>query len=216
VLAEALETERTRIARELHSGAAQTLVSIKVNLELMEALMPNASEPVAGAMRRLRLLTNQALSEIRVISQGLHCPDWQRLNLREALELLWQMTGVSEKFHSKLEIHSLKSALPDAVRYTIYRAAQEGLANVLRHSGATEVRLESGEQNGCVYLILEDNGSGFDARRFLHGAKTPNCGIGLRAMREGVLALTGKFSLTSGSGGTRVEIKLPIAANRGR
>jgi two-component system NarL family sensor kinase len=213
VLTEALEMERTRIARELHSGAAQTLVSMKANLEVMEALMPNAPDPVTSAMRRVQLLIDQAFSEIRSISQRLHRPDWQRLNLQQALELLWHTTGIPEKFHSKFEIHSVESALPDAVRFTIYRAAQEGLANVLRHSGATEVRLESGERNGRVYLVLEDNGSGFDMREFLHDAKTPNCGIGLRAMREEVLALNGEFAVTSGSGGTCVEIALPIVEN---
>jgi two-component system, NarL family, sensor kinase len=216
VLAEALEMERTRIARELHSGAAQTLVSIKANLELMEALMPNAPEPVTSAMRRLQLLTEQAFSEIRSISQGLHRPDWQRLNLQQALEILWHTIGIPEKFHSKFEIYSMQSALSDAVRFTIYRAAQEGLSNVLRHSGATEVRLESGEQNGRIYLIVEDNGSGFDVSEFLHGAKTHYCGIGLRAMREEVLALNGDFGLTSGSGGTCVEITLPVTQNRER
>jgi two-component system NarL family sensor kinase len=214
VLAEALEMERTRIARELHSGAAQTLTGIKVNLELMEALMPNMPEPMTRAMGRAQLLADQALSEIRSISQRLHRPDWQRLNLQEALELLWRTARVPEKFHSKFEMTRMESALPDAVRFTIYRAAQEGLANVLRHSGATEVRLASGERNGRVYLVLEDNGSGFDTREFLHGVKTPNCGIGLRAMREEVLALNGEFALTSGSGGTCVEITLPIAENR--
>ena len=78
------------------------------------------------------------------------------------------------------------------------------------------MRLESGERNGRVYLVLEDNDSGFDVREFLHGTKTPNCGIGLRAMREEVLAFNGEFDLTSGSGGTCVEITLPVAENRER
>jgi signal transduction histidine kinase len=52
VLAEALEMERTRIARELHSGATQTLTGIKVNLELMETLMPNMPEPMTRAVGR--------------------------------------------------------------------------------------------------------------------------------------------------------------------
>lgn len=85
---------------------------------------------------------------------------------------------------------------------------------MLRHSGATEVRLELGERSGRVYLILEDNETGFDMHEFLHGAKTPNCGIGLRAMREQVLTLDGEFILTSGSGGTSVKVALPIAESR--
>ena len=216
MLAEALEMERTRIARELHSGVGQSLGGIKMNLELMEAGMANAPEPVTGAMRRIRLLADQALSEMRSISQRLHRPDWQRLDLQEALKLLWHTAGIPEKFHTKFEIHSVESGLPDAIRFTLYRAAQEALANVLRHSGATEVRLELGERSGRVYLILEDNGTGFDMHEFLHGAKTPNCGIGLRAMREQVLALDGEFILTSGSGGTCVKVALPIAENRER
>ena len=213
VLAEALDMERTRIARDLHSGVGQTLAGIKMNLELMEVGMPNAPAPVTSAMRHIRFLADQALSEIRSISQRLHRPDWQRLDLQEALKLLWQTAGVPEKFHARFEIHSVESRLPDAVRFTLYRAAQEALANVLRHSGASEVRLEVGEGNGRVYLILEDNGSGFDAREFLHGAKTPECGIGLRAMREEVLALDGEFTLMSGLGGTCVKVALPIAEN---
>jgi two-component system NarL family sensor kinase len=213
VLVEALEMERTRIARELHSGAAQTLTCIKANLELMEALIPDEPELMTRAIGRVGLLADQALSEIRSISRRLYRPDWKRLNLKEGLELVWCTARVPDKFHSKFVVHPMKSTLPDAVRSTIYRAAQEGLANVLRHSGATKIKLEAGERGGRVYLVLEDNGKGWDTREVLRGAKTPFGGIGLRAMREEVLGLNGEFTLTSESGGTCLKITLPIAEN---
>jgi signal transduction histidine kinase len=125
-VSEALEIERTRTARELHSGAGQTLAGIKLNLELIAASLPDASELVSKSLERIRVLTDQALEEIRSVSQRLHPPDWQRLDLPRAIEWLWITTGIPEKFHATLVLHLVESDIPDAVRFAIYRAAQEG------------------------------------------------------------------------------------------
>jgi len=211
VVMEALETERTRIARELHSGAGQTLAGIKVNVELIARRSPDLPEPVRTGLDRIQSLADHALSEIRSVSQRLHPPDWQRLDLAQAIEWLWITTGIPEKFHATLELRSLESEIPDAVRFAIYRAAQEGLTNVLRHSGATEVKLQLGEQSHQIHLVLQDNGKGFDVEDLLHGALDPNLrGIGLRAMRDEVFLLGGEFQLTSTGDGTRLAITLPL------
>jgi signal transduction histidine kinase len=215
VVMEALETERTRIARELHSGAGQTLAGIKVNVELVLRRTPDLPEMVRVGLDRIQALAEQALSEVRSVSQRLHPPDWKRLDLPQAIEWLWITTGIPEKFHATLDLHPLVRAIPDTVRFTIYRVAQEGLANILRHSEATELKLELGERNGEVYLILEDNGRGFDVQESLYGALNPEMrGIGLRAMRDEVLLLNGEFLLTSSGSGTRMAITLPAMEDR--
>jgi signal transduction histidine kinase len=215
VVSQALEMERTRIARELHSGAGQNLAAIRINLELIATRMPDPPESVHKGLDRIQALTDQALSEIRSISQRLHPPDWQRLDLPQAIEWLWVTSAIPEKFRATLELHPVESDLPDAVRFAVYRATQEGLANVLRHSGASELQLELGQRDTQIYLILEDNGSGFDAQQLLHGALNPAMrGIGLRAMRDEVLALGGHFKIASGVGRTRMEITIPISENR--
>jgi len=212
VVMEALETERTRIARELHSGTGQTLAGIKVNIELMTRRAPDVPEPIRIGLDRIRSLADQALSEIRAVSQRLHPPDWQRLNLIEAIEWLWITSGIPEKFHATLELRPLESEIPDAVRFTIYRAAQEGLTNVLRHSGATELKLQLGRRGNQIHLALQDNGKGFDVEELLHGVLNPDLrGIGLRAMRDEVLLLGGEFQLNSSGDGTRLAITLPMA-----
>jgi len=212
VVMEALETERTRIARELHSGTGQTLAGIKVNIELMTRRVPDAPEPIRIGLERIRSLADQALSEIRSVSQRLHPPDWQRLDLIEAIEWLWITSGIPEKFHATLELRPLESEIPDAVRFTIYRAAQEGLTNVLRHSGATEVKLQLGRRGSQIHLALQDNGKGFDVEELLHGVLNPDLrGIGLRAMRDEVVLLGGEFQLNSSEDGTRLAITLPLA-----
>jgi two-component system NarL family sensor kinase len=214
MISQALEMERTRIGRELHSGVGQSLAGIKIHTELLAAQMPEAPEAVRKGLERIQALTDNALSEIRSVSQRLHPPDWQRLDLAGAIEWLWVTSGIPDKFHATLELHTLDSDLPDAVRFAVYRAAQEGIANVLRHSGATALRLELGQRDDQVYLVLEDNGSGFD-RESLNGKTNPAMrGIGLRAMRNEVLGLAGHFDIQSSPDGTKMEIALPISENR--
>jgi signal transduction histidine kinase len=212
---EALEAERTRTARELHSGAGQTLAGIKVNGELIAARTRDLPEAVTIGLNRIQSLADQALSEIRSVSQRLHPPDWRRLDLLQAIEWLWITTGIPEKFHATLELRPLESEIPDAIRFAIYRAAQEGLTNVLRHSGATELKLELGDRDRKIHLVLQDNGRGFDAHELLDGALNPAVpGIGLRAMRDEVFLLGGEFQLTSTGDGTRVAIMLPVAGDQ--
>jgi signal transduction histidine kinase len=214
MISQALEMERTRIGRELHSGVGQSLAGIKIHTELLAAQMPEAPEAVRKGLERIQALTDNALSEIRSVSQRLHPPDWQKLDLAGAIEWLWVTSGIPDKFHATLELHTLDSDLPDAVRFAVYRAAQEGIANVLRHSGATALRLELGQRDDQVHLVLEDNGSGFD-RESLNGKTNPAMrGIGLRAMRNEVLGLAGHFDIQSSPGGTKMEIALPISENR--
>src|SRR5437660_2209692 len=119
-----MEIERTRIARELHSGAGQPLAGIKVNVDLIAEHLPNPPEPVRRSLERIGALADHALSEVRSVSQRLHPPDWQRLDLARAIQWLWITTGIPEKFHATLELHSLESDIPDAVRIATYRAAQ--------------------------------------------------------------------------------------------
>ncbi len=215
IVSQALEMERTRVGRELHSGVGQSLVGIKVNAELLAAQMPEAPEAVRIGLERIQALAENALSEIRSVSQRLHPPDWQRLDLAGAIEWLWVTSGIPDRFHATLELHPVQSDLPDAVRFAVYRAAQEGIANALRHSGAAALRLEMGQRDDQLYLVLEDNGNGFDARESLNGKMNPAMrGIGLRAMRNEVQGLGGQFEIQSSPGGTKMEIALPITENR--
>lgn len=211
VVMEALETERTRLARELHSGAGQTLAGIKVNVELMVQQTPNLPGSLRIGLARIQALADHALSEIRAVSQRLHPPDWQRSSLTEAIEWLWITSGIPERFHATLDVRTLQSKISDSVRFAIYRVVQEGLTNVLRHSGATEVTLQLVERAGRIHLTLQDNGRGFDAESLLHGAVSLQMrGIGLRAMRDEVTLLGGEFQLHSSGGGTRLAITLPV------
>jgi signal transduction histidine kinase len=136
--------------------------------------------------------------------------DWQNLDLLQAIDELWVTNGVREKFQATLELHPVESDLPDIVRFAVYRVAQEGISNVLHHSGATKVRLELGQRYDWIYLVLEDNGSSFDADEELEGATPSMRGVSLRAMRDNVMGLGGCFGVGSHPFGTNIDVEFPV------
>lgn len=210
-MSEAREAERQRIAKVLHTGVGQSLAAIRVNLDLMQTRRPEAWLAFGDALANIQSLAEQALSEVRSVSQKLHPPDWQRLSLMQALEYLWQTSGIPQKFHAKLELHPLTAEPAQAVRVAVYRSAQEAISNVLRHSGATEVALSLKEDGGRLSLIIQDNGAGFLVHDVLSAPSGEGVrGIGLRSMREAVRELGGQFDVRSGSQGTVIEVLLPL------
>ncbi len=211
ILSEALETERTRIARDLHSGVGQTLAGIRMNLDLIDAKLPAPPKEVKECLDRIQLLADQSLDHIRSVSRRLHPPDWQRLGITEAIEMLWTTTGVTDRFRATLDLHRIQVEPSHPVRVALYRAAQEGLSNLLRHADATEVRLILEPQGDRVHFVLDDNGKGFDAQLVLGKPDSNMRGIGLRALREEIQGLEGEYNISSGPGGTRMEILLPVA-----
>jgi signal transduction histidine kinase len=211
LVSEARERQRQSIAKVLHTGVGQSLVGIQLNLDLMHARHPEASLAVQEELSNIQSLAEQALSEVRAVSQKLHPPDWQRLNLLEALEYLWRTSGIPKKFRAKLEIHPLSAEPSHAIRVAVYRSAQEMISNVLRHSKATGVVLSIEERSGRISLTIADNGTGFDVKDVLSTQEGEGMrGIGLRSIEEAARELGGEFEVRSGPEGTRIEVSLPL------
>lgn len=211
LVSEAREQQRERIAKVLHTGVGQSLVGIRLNLDLLHARHPEAWLAVEEELSNIQSLAEQALSEVRAVSQKLHPPDWQRLNLLEALEYLWRTSGIPKKFRAKLEVHPLSAEPSQAIRVAVYRSAQEMISNVLRHSKASEVMLSLEERAGRILLTMADNGTGFDVKDVFSPQEGEGMrGIGLRSIEEAARELGGEFEVRSGPEGTRIEVSLPL------
>lgn len=211
-LAEQLEMERARLGRELHAGAGQSLAGIKIHLEIIGSLLEKPPEAMRESLHRIGLLAQDALQQLRSISQRVHPPDWQRLRLEDAVRSLWDLTGIPVRYQGELAIAPLAKEPPHAIRTTVYRTVQEALANIVRHAGASRVTLRLEAADGNLRLTVEDDGKGFDAVRLLDGPEIP-IGIGLRSMRDQVRRLLGDFEIDSGPGGTRLSVSLPLREN---
>jgi two-component system NarL family sensor kinase len=204
------EDERAHLARELHDGTSQTLVSAKLLVEsAVDSLERRATEPPPALARALARL-NEALVEVRRISHRLRPATLDTLGLPAALELLGREAGESGLAQVHVVVDGHEVELPDEVKTVLFRVAQEALANVAKHAAATRVRLALRFGGAGVSLEVEDDGRGFDVEAV---QLDPRRGIGLRNMRERLASIGGRFEVVSAPGaGTRLRGEVPAEA----
>lgn len=209
-----LELERQRIARELHTGVGQALAAIKIQTEIVSTHLPDPPEPVRQAVDRIATLADDALGEVRAVSKRLHPPRWQQLPLDTALRQLWEMSGVEGKFDGMVRLQRPPVEPAVEVKSLFYRAAQEALSNIVRHSGAKRIQLVLQTVRNRMVLQIRDDGTGFDARQVLARAPGAGGGIGLPVLREQARAAGAKLLVKSGGLGTTLELSVGLAQSR--
>jgi signal transduction histidine kinase len=205
-----LELERQRIARELHTGVGQALAAIKIQTEIVKDHLHDPPPPVRKAVDRIATLADDALGQVRSASKRLHPPRWQQLPLDLALRQLWDMTDVEAKFEAVVRLQRPPIDPSVEVKSLFYRAAQEGVSNILRHSGAKRIQLILQVVRDRLVLQVRDNGTGFDARQVMARAPGAAGGIGLPALREQARVMGAKLLVKSGSLGTTLELSVGL------
>jgi two-component system NarL family sensor kinase len=206
-----MELERTRLGRELHTGAGQMLAAILLQLDAIATEMPAPPQPVREALDRIATLASDTLDQVRSLSRRLHPPEWQRLELNEAIRQLWRVSGIPEHYDATLELDPLPVEPELEVKVLFYRSLQEALSNLVRHANATKVSATLKGSDGHLTLTLQDNGVGFNIERSLRGPADVAAGIGLRSIREHAEALGGKLVIESGASGTTLVISVGIS-----
>ncbi|WP_018410800.1 cache domain-containing protein [Methyloversatilis thermotolerans] len=205
------ETERTRVAGELHDGVSQSLVSVKFLLESAQArLEAPDTEAVEAARRSLGrgiAAMEDVLGDVRRISHGL------RPTLLDTLGLQAAMKQVLDEFSARTGIACSMQTDADEQRgaggdvaTALFRLLQEALNNVERHATASRVTLSLRRDGAHRVLELADDGHGFDVDAV---AASPRRGLGLSSMRERIEALGGSFRIESGPRGTTLTARLP-------
>jgi signal transduction histidine kinase len=208
-----IELERQRLGRELHTNVGQLLAAIRLHLELLVTQLPAPPPAVLQGLDRIAKLSADALDQVRTIARRLHPPEWQRLRIEDAIRQVWQVSGIPERFTSRLNIQELPEQPSVNVKVVLYRALQELLSNVIRHSRASQVDAVLAREGGNAVLRVEDDGSGFDVQELVYGPVDLARGIGLRSIREQTVSLGGGFRIESSPGGTLVEVSLPLGVH---
>jgi two-component system NarL family sensor kinase len=205
------EAERARVARELHDGVSQWLVSVKFVFESALERARQASGTAAELVPKLedgveRL--REVLGEVRRISHDLRPALLDDLGLARALEHLGH--SWSERSGVPVELHcDSVGPLPEAVSTALFRVAQEALGNIENHAQARQAQLRLARVGHGLALDIQDDGQGFDAEGVMGSARA---GLGLTHMRERIESLGGRFRLSSGAAGTLVRAELPAEA----
>jgi signal transduction histidine kinase len=204
------EIERRRISRELHDEAGQSLLCIRLQIELIEQGLPEGEGEWRGKLREARDLTERTILEMRRLIAALSPAVLEQLGLGAALR---QLINRFQRLHAcrvKLQLSKM-GVLPQQLEVISYRLVQECFNNIGKHSGATNVNISLASADGRLKLTVDDNGIGFVVEEAL--AKRES--FGLSGMRERVALLGGKFhveSRTEGAKrGTKISIELPIA-----
>lgn len=196
------EDERAHLARELHDGLSQHLVSIKLLVE--SAQRDGRADLLRQAAQRL----GDSLNEVRRISHRLRPALLDTLGLPAALAHLAQEFAESGAVQAGATVQGTPRPLPEVVNTVLFRVAQEALTNVAKHAQAQhlELALEFPEAGGVAMRVLDD-GRGFDAEA---AQDAPGPGIGLRNMRERLVSIGGLLEVQSRPGhGTQIEAVIP-------
>jgi signal transduction histidine kinase len=208
-LLQAQETERRRIARELHDDLNQGLALVAVELDLLAQGPPEPGAPPDGRLRELSGRVKQMSSAVHDLSHQLHPAKLEQLGLVAALRGLCNELGRAHGLGTDFDAEGELSSIPAEAALCLYRIAQEALRNVIKHSGARHARVElSGSPDG-VSLRISDVGSGFDS-----APAAGKGGLGLVSMRERLHLVGGEITVDSRpSGGARIEVRIPLGAS---
>jgi signal transduction histidine kinase/DNA-binding NarL/FixJ family response regulator len=207
-LAEAEETERGRISRELHDRLGQNLTGLKLKLQLIRK-QESFAPPVQESLGKLEQLADGLMRDIHRLAWELHPAVLDDLGLEAALRRYtaeWsENNGMPLDFHSDgVETRRL----PLQLETTLYRITQEALTNVTRHANAKRVSVLLERRPGHVSLIVEDDGSGFDTGIQASAARGK---LGLLGMRERVTLAGGTLEIESTPGvGATIFVRVPL------
>lgn len=200
------EEERTRVARDLHDGLSQLLVSVKFHLELAKERALAGRDDVAEHIGKGLDGLGVAIAEIRTISHNLRPSLLDNLGLSAAVQQLLDEFRLRTGIVVEADIAKVDLLADEAGATTLYRIAQEALTNIERHAVAHHVRLVLGSGEGKVRLLIADDGVGFDTSRIDHPRSG---GIGLRNMRERIEHHGGRLEVSSTAGHTELCATLP-------
>ncbi|HVH24620.1 MAG TPA: histidine kinase [Pseudonocardia sp.] len=194
----AADAERRRIERNLHDGAQQGLVTLALQLSLIQRRIrdnpADAEQLVASASDQLA----QSLAELRELARGIH-PAALEQGLPGALEALVLRSVVP----TRLQVEP-GTRWPAPVEFAAYFVVSEALANVAKHAGATEVTVRVRQVGPDAVVEITDDGA---------GGANPAAGSGLRGLADRVEALGGRFTVADApAGGTVVTAALPVTA----
>ena len=196
------ELERRRLAGEIHDGISQRVVSLSYHLSAAGELLPPGHDDVAAELAAARALASAALDETRHAITGLRPAVLDDLGLAASLETLAAtVPGVA------VDVEAEDCPLPAHVETALFRIAQEALQNITKHAGAEHARLALYPQEEKAWLVVSDDGVGFDTAP----GSGRREGFGLAGMHERATLIGAQLFVASRPGdGTTIKVSVPL------
>jgi two-component system, NarL family, sensor kinase len=204
---EAQEIERRRVAGDIHDGISQRLITLSYRLDAAARAVGDDPTEASHQLAEARELVGLTLGEARVAISGLRPPVLDDLGLAGALASLAR----SSMPHLDVELDLADVRLPEHIEIALYRIAQEGLQNIVKHANASVVRLRFAiDAEATARLEIVDNGIGFDTFENPLGSDEMG-GYGVLSMAERAELVGGRLNIRSRPGsGTAVTATIPL------
>jgi signal transduction histidine kinase len=202
------EAERIRIARELHDDLGQQTAVLASKLDIL-AQTRTVSQRMRSGLSEIRTRVQEIATSIHALSHQLHPAKLRLLGLVRTLEALCRDESIGSGVTVRFESTHVPRHLAEDITLCLFRVAQEGIRNALKHSGATIIDVSLTATAAQIVLQVSDNGAGFNPL-------VRSAGLGLLTMRERVLLVRGVLSVhPSQPGGTTILTVVPLVPEQG-
>jgi two-component system sensor histidine kinase UhpB len=209
LIRDAQETERRRVARDLHDSVNQILSAVKFRLQSVEEKLAPREDAAWRGVLKAQAHLEKAMQEVRRISHNLRPSELDDLGLVPAVRSLVDEFADRTAVKVSLVFERLPEKLHVDVELNLYRILQEALGNIERHARAGEVAVRLSKEGAILRACIGDNGRGFDPQR--PRADGERLGMGLVDMRERAEFVGGRCAVTSAPGnGTEIVIEIPL------
>jgi signal transduction histidine kinase len=207
----AVESERSRISRDLHDGVLQTLLSLKIQLGVLQKKLPRSPERAGAELAGLQKTVQQESDELRRMVTDLRPLRVESADMHEL------MFGFAERLRSEhglaveLFIDDRQLRLPDRICRELFQIYRESLHNVKKHANASHVVVKLEQDEASVHLIVDDNGLGFSFSGRYSSEELDRLRLGPISIKERTRSVGGTLTVESNPGhGARLTIEIPI------
>lgn len=203
----AQETERRRIARELHDDFTQRLAALAIDLRYRSAPVPESDEPRSHRLDHLAETAEQLATDLQRLAHQLHPSILEHVGLEAAVREHAEEFATRTGLKTEVLVRKVPVTIPLDSATCLYRVLQESLQNVRKHAEATNILVRLLRTGRGIGLCIHDDGRGFD-----HAPEmTPSKGLGLTSMAERVKGLMGTFRVKTQLGdGTEIHAWVPL------
>jgi signal transduction histidine kinase len=208
----AQETERSRLASELHDDFSQRLAILALDLETAAEMIPEAPQEASRQLHRLLNSASEIGADLHTLSRRLHPSALENLGLVPGVSALCREFEAQQFIRIDFSHDHIPRSVPPDAALCLFRIVQEGLRNVKKHSGASEAMVSLDKAGSTLHVSVCDQGVGFNLKDL------PKMdGIGIRSMGERVGLMGGRFEIHSEpQKGTRIDAWVPFHHQRER
>jgi signal transduction histidine kinase len=206
---EVQETERRRLALELHDELGQSLTAIKINLQSQARF--RSTSPEALGLENIRIV-DDALQQVRRLAMALRPSMLDDLGLAPALRWLTEQAAARSGYELQFQALMQTARLPSEIETTFFRIAQEALTNVARHAQASQLEVVLQQSDEDLVMSINDNGRGFEPQAS-RGLAVAGASLGLLGMQERAMLIGASLIIESSPGrGCMVLLSCPLPA----